>query len=106
MLGSMGGSFSELDFGFLLVLCLVEEEDNDLGRSFRMDEAEMVPKNRVSMLLSLLLLVLMVPQQANRSCLLACYTEFEFELKESSRPLKEEEGERERGESTIAESGF
>lgn len=53
MFGSVGGVFSVLDLDELkfemLDLCL----EMDLGRRFRIDEADMVPKNRVSMVSAL-----------------------------------------------------
>lgn len=90
---------SDLGFlGFELVLNLEkeeEEEDMDLGRRFRTDEAEMVPKNRLSMLL-LLLLSLLLRSFLMASELLAVHREREsLNSKWKKLPTVEREEERE-----------
>lgn len=64
MFGSIGGVFSAFDLMELrrleLDLCFA---DMDLGRRFRIDEAEMLPRNRVSELASALLLGLIVKKK-------------------------------------------
>lgn len=59
MLGLSGGVFSELGFRRLKMdlLFLVEV---DLGRRFRSEEAEMVPKNRDSPALSVFLFFVLI----------------------------------------------
>lgn len=60
MLGSVGGVFSESEFGILgfeVGLCL---EESDLGRKFLREEEEMVPEKRVSAVCALLLICFMV----------------------------------------------
>ena len=81
MFGSIGGVFSALDLDFFLEK--EAEEEIDLGSRFRIDEAEMVPRNRASVLASALLLGLIVKILESRERERESCTEFlKFEIEE------------------------
>lgn len=89
-LGCSGGVFSALGAAILgvkkLLLCLVEM---DLGRRFRSDAVDMVPKNRDSLVFSALLffgfIVSETELDGERERIRESCTDFEFEWAERER---------------------
>ena len=95
MFGSIGGVFSAFDLEslrFELALCF---EESDLGRRFRIDEAERLPRKRdsameLSELLFLGLMVAMRERERERERALYREREFEFEkMEEESERLRD-----------------